>query len=98
MDEIQAGEYSAEISKLLALKPDVIHSTFWGWIGDLRETGGGARAVPEQSGDLAQAEQSFQDLKEEMPNGVVSLPRATGGYFCTQILAATRSRKPSSKA
>src|SRR4029453_5880540 len=28
--KIQAGEYSAEISKLLALKPDVIHSTFWG--------------------------------------------------------------------
>ena len=47
---------------------------------------------------LPSAEQSFQDLKEEMPNGVVSLPRATGGYFCTQILAATCSRKPSSRA
>ena len=28
--KFQAGEYSAEISKLLATKPDVVHSSFWG--------------------------------------------------------------------
>lgn len=80
--KIQAGEYSAEISKLLALKPDVIHSTFWG---------GGLVTFVKQAAArdlfknslviLPVVEQSFQDLKEEMPNGVISLPRATGGYF-----------------
>jgi branched-chain amino acid transport system substrate-binding protein len=80
--KIQAGEYSAEISKLLAVKPEVIHSTFWG---------GGLLTFVKQANArqlfdnslviLPVVEQSFQDLKDEMPSGVVSLPRATGGYF-----------------
>ena len=80
--KIQAGEYSAEISKLLALKPDVIHSTFWG---------GGLVTFVKQAAArglfhnslviLPVLEQSFQDLKAETPEGVIALPRATGGYF-----------------
>jgi branched-chain amino acid transport system substrate-binding protein len=80
--KIQAGEYSAEISKLLALKADAVHSTFWG---------GGLVTFVKQSAArglyqnslvvLPVAEQSFQDLKDETPVGVISLPRATAGYF-----------------
>jgi branched-chain amino acid transport system substrate-binding protein len=80
--KIQAGEYSAEISKLLALKPDVVHSTFWG---------GGLITFVKQAATrglfqnslviFPVVEQSFQDLKDEMPVGVISLPRATAGYF-----------------
>ena len=80
--KIQAGEYSAEISKLLALKPDVIHSTFWG--------GGLVTFVQQASARelfkhslviLPVLEQSFQDLKTETPEGVIAMPRATAGYF-----------------
>jgi branched-chain amino acid transport system substrate-binding protein len=80
--KIQAGEYSAEISKLLALKPDVIHSTFWG--------GGLVTFVKQASARelfkhslviLPVLEQSFQDLKDETPEGVIAMPRATSGYF-----------------
>jgi len=80
--KIQAGEYSAEISKLLSLKPDVVHSTFWG---------GGLVTFVKQAAArelfknslviLPVLEQSFQDLKNETPEGVIALPRATAGYF-----------------
>lgn len=80
--KIQAGEYSAEISKLLALRPEVVHSTFWG--------GGLVTFVKQASARelfknslviLPVLEQSFQDLKNETPEGVIALPRATSGYF-----------------
>ena len=80
--KIQAGEYSAEISKLLSLKPEVVHSTFWG---------GGLVTFVKQAAArelfknslviLPVLEQSFQDLKNETPEGVIALPRATAGYF-----------------
>jgi len=79
---IQAGEYSAENSKLLSLKPEVVHSTFWG---------GGLVTFVKQAAArelfknslviLPVLEQSFQDLKNETPEGVIALPRATSGYF-----------------
>jgi branched-chain amino acid transport system substrate-binding protein len=80
--KIQAGEYSAEISKLLALKADVVHSTFWGGglITFVKQSA--ARGLYQNSlVVLPVAEQSFQDLKDETPVGVISLPRATAGYF-----------------
>ena len=80
--KIQAGEYSAEISKLLALKPDVVHSTFWGGglITFVKQAA--ARGLFQNSQVIFPVvEQSFQDLKDEMPVGVISLPRATAGYF-----------------
>jgi branched-chain amino acid transport system substrate-binding protein len=80
--KIQAGEYSAEISKLLAAKPDVIHSSFWG---------GGLVTFVKQAGPrglfkdslvfFSVGEQSLQDLKKDMPDGVIVAPRATPGYF-----------------
>jgi branched-chain amino acid transport system substrate-binding protein len=80
--KIQAGEYSAEISKLLAAKPDVVHSTFWaaGLITFIKQ--GTPRGLFKDSlVALSVAEQSLQDLKREMPDGVIVAPRATPGYF-----------------
>jgi len=80
--KIQAGEYSAEISKLLVAKPDVVHSTFWaaGLITFVKQAG--PRGLFKDSlVALSVAEQSLQDLKKEMPDGVIVAPRATPGYF-----------------
>ena len=80
--KIQAGEYSAEISKLLAADPDVVHSTFWaaGLITFVKQ--GAPRGLFKDSlVVLSVAEQSLQDLKKEMPDGVIVAPRATPGYF-----------------
>jgi branched-chain amino acid transport system substrate-binding protein len=80
--KIQAGEYSAEISKLLVAKPDVVHSTFWaaGLITFIKQ--GAPRGLFKDSlVTLSVAEQSLQDLKKEMPDGVIVAPRATPGYF-----------------
>jgi branched-chain amino acid transport system substrate-binding protein len=80
--KIQAGEYSAEISKLLALKPDVVHSSFWG---------GGLITFVKQAEPrglfknrivfLSTGEQALQDLKRDMPDGAIVQPRSTPGYF-----------------
>jgi branched-chain amino acid transport system substrate-binding protein len=80
--KIQAGEYSAEISKLLAVKADVVHSSFWG---------GGLITFVKQAAPrglfrdnlafFSVGEQSLQDLKQEMPDGVIVAPRATPVSF-----------------
>ncbi len=80
--KIQAGEYSAEISKLLAAQPDVVHSSFWG---------GGLITFVKQAEPrglfknrlvfFSTGEQVLQDLKRDMPDGVIVQPRATPGYF-----------------
>lgn len=92
--KIQAGEYSAEISKLLAVKPDVVHSTFWGGGLVTFVKQAKARQLFENSlVILPVVEQSFQDLKDEMPNGAISLPRATGGYFLHPAATANALQK-----
>jgi branched-chain amino acid transport system substrate-binding protein len=80
--KIQAGEYSAEISKLLAVKADMVHSSFWG---------GGLITFVKQAAPrglfkesvvfFSVGEQSLQDLKQEMPDGVIVAPRATPVHF-----------------
>jgi branched-chain amino acid transport system substrate-binding protein len=80
--KIQAGEYSAEISKLLAVKPEVIHSTFWagGLITFVKQAA--PRGLFKDSlVFFSVAEQSLQDLKQEMPDGVIVAPRATPVNF-----------------
>jgi branched-chain amino acid transport system substrate-binding protein len=80
--KIQASEYSAEISKLLTVKPDVIHTTFWsaGLIAFVKQAA--PRALFKQSlVFISAAEHAFQDLKKELPDGVIASPRATGAYF-----------------
>jgi len=80
--KIQAGEYSAEISRLLTAQPDVIHSSFWaaGLITFVKQ------AVPRglfknRVVFLSPGEHVLEDLKGELPDGVVVAPRATPGYF-----------------
>ena len=80
--KIQAGEYSAEISKLLVAKPDVIHSSFWGGglITFVKQAG--PRGLFKQSVVIfSTGEQVLQDVKTAMPDGVIVAPRSTGAYF-----------------
>lgn len=70
--KIFAGEYTAEISRLLAAKPDVIHSSFWD--GDvLAFTKQAApRGLFKQGLVVFSAgEHMLQDLGKEVPEGVV---------------------------
>lgn len=69
---LYAGEYSTEISRLLGLRPDVIHSSFWG--GDLvsfvrqglgRGLFGRSRVV------LTAGEHMLQELGRSLPSGVI---------------------------
>ena len=80
--KFQAGEYSAEISKLLAVKPDVIYSSLWG---------GGQVAFVKQAVPRGlfrrslvffnTAENPLQEYKKQMPDNVLVCGRATVGYF-----------------
>jgi branched-chain amino acid transport system substrate-binding protein len=69
--KLGAGEYSAEISKLLAARPDVIHSSLWG--GDLVAfvKQAGPRGLFTSSLVLfTPGEHALQDLGKDMPEGV----------------------------
>ncbi len=80
--KFQAGEYSAEISNLLAKKPDVVHSSFWGGglITFIKQAA--PRGLFSQSLVLlSTGEQVLQNVGKAIPDGVVAAPRATGGYF-----------------
>ena len=78
----QAGEYSAEVSKLLAVKPEFIYSSLWG---------GGQVAFVKQAAPRGlfkrslvffnTGENPLQEYKKEMPDGVMICGRATVGYF-----------------
>ncbi len=75
-----SGEYSAEISKLLAKRPDVIHTSLWG--GDLITFV--KQAIPrglfkQSTVLLSVGEQILQHVR--VPDGTVALPRLTAGYF-----------------
>ncbi|GIX47444.1 MAG: hypothetical protein KatS3mg131_1655 [Candidatus Tectimicrobiota bacterium] len=79
---LQAGEYSAEISKLLAVKPDFIHSSFWGGGLVTFVKQASARGLFDQSlVYFSTGTQVLQDVKGDMPDGVLVAPRATAGYF-----------------
>ncbi|MEE9611961.1 MAG: ABC transporter substrate-binding protein [Desulfatiglandales bacterium] len=77
-----AGEYSAEISNLLATRADVIHSSFWGGhlISFIKQAS--PRGLFKQSTVLLSTGESvLQDVKGMISDGVVALPRLTAGYF-----------------
>lgn len=70
--KLLSGEYSAEISRLLAAKPDVIHSSFWDGdlIGLVKQ--GTPRGLFSQSlVVLTPGEHMLQDVGKDMPEGVV---------------------------
>lgn len=69
---LYAGDYSTEISRLLALRPDVIHSSFWG--GDLVSfvrQGLGRGLFSRSRVVLTAGEHMLQELGRTLPNGVV---------------------------
>jgi branched-chain amino acid transport system substrate-binding protein len=77
-----AGEYSAEISKLLMARADVVHSSFWGGhlVSFIKQAA--PRGLFKQSMVLLSTGESvLQDVKGIMGDGVVALPRLTSGYF-----------------
>lgn len=67
-----AGECSAEISRLLTARPDVVHSSFWG--GDLVgfvEQGAPRGLVKQSLVVLTAGEHVLQDVGMDVPDGVV---------------------------
>jgi branched-chain amino acid transport system substrate-binding protein len=77
-----AGEYSAEISKLLMTRADVIHNSMWGGhlVSFIKQAA--PRGLFKQSTVLLTTGESvLQDVKGIMGDGVVALPRVTAGYF-----------------
>lgn len=69
---LYAGDYSTEISRLLALRPDVIHSSFWG--GDLISfvrQGLGRGLFARSKGVLVAGEHMLQELGRTLPSGVI---------------------------
>ena len=77
-----AGEYSAEISALLAARPDVIHSSFWG--GDLEALVLQAtpRGLFEQSqGLFIIGEAMLPSLGENVPPGLIIGAEGTHGVL-----------------
>ncbi len=75
-----AGDYSAEITALLAARPDVIHSSFWG--GDLEGAviQGAARGLFDQSqGLFIIGEAMLPSLGEDVPAGLLIGAEGTHG-------------------
>ncbi len=81
-----AGEYSAEISALLAARPDVIHTSFWG--GDLESLliQGFPRGIYLQSTlVLTTGDTVLPRLGRDMPPGVVTGARGPHGALAPDV-------------
>ncbi len=75
-----AGDYSTEISALLAARPDVVHSSFWG--GDLEGlvVQGAARGLYDRSkGMLIIGEAMLPSLGKDVPEGMLIGAEGTHG-------------------
>lgn len=80
--KFQAGEYSAELSKLLEVRADVAHSSFWaGGLVTFIKQAKARRLFKQSLVALSCGTQVLQFVGKEMPDGVVVCPRATGAYF-----------------
>ncbi|MEE9567892.1 MAG: ABC transporter substrate-binding protein, partial [Candidatus Binatia bacterium] len=76
-----AGEFSAEISRLLATRADVIHTSLWGADLVTFTNQAIARGLFKQSTVLLSVGESILQLVPKVPDGTVALPRLTAGYF-----------------
>jgi branched-chain amino acid transport system substrate-binding protein len=76
-----AGEFSAEISRLLATRAEVIHTSLWG--ADLVTFVNQAlpRGLFKQSTVLLSIGEQVLQVVKGIPDGTVALPRLTAGYF-----------------
>ena len=76
-----AADYSTEVSRLLALKPDVVFSTSWGGDLDTFMRQAGQRGLTKTSlFVLPVGESSLERLGKDMPEGVIIGARGDG-YF-----------------
>jgi branched-chain amino acid transport system substrate-binding protein len=76
------GEYSTEISKLLAARADVIHSSMWGGhLSSFIKQAAPRGLFKRSTVLLSTGESVLQDVKGVISDGVVALPRLTAGYF-----------------
>src|SRR6202047_5614887 len=65
-------DYSTEIARLLALRPDVVRTTSWGGDLDALVRQAGQRGLLQQSAFvLAIGESSIQRLCKDLPGGIV---------------------------
>lgn len=84
MPKLGAGQYNAEISSLLAAKPDVLHSSFWG--GDLEGlvVQAGPRNLFKRSVTVLTAGETATHGKVRLPDGVILGARGPYGVFAPQ--------------
>ena len=77
-----APDYSTEVSRLLALKPDVIFSTSWGGDLDTFMRQAGQRGLTKASlFVLPVGESSLERLGKDMPEGVIVGARGDGWFL-----------------
>ena len=86
MPKLGAGQYGAEISALMAGKPDVIHSSFWG--GDLDAFV--LQAVPrgalkKSTAVLTCGETATHKLGDQLPDGTIIGARGPHGVYAPDV-------------
>lgn len=82
-----AADFSAEVSRLLALKPDVILSTSWGGDLDTFVRQAKQRGLFDQSKFvLALAESSLERLGDDLPEGVIVAARGDHYFLHPEML------------
>ncbi|AYO84729.1 MULTISPECIES: ABC transporter substrate-binding protein [Methylobacteriaceae] len=82
MPKLGAGQYNAEISAILASKPDVLHSSFWG--GDLEGLvlqGAPRELFKNASVVLTSGETALHRQAKQIPDGTVIGARGPNGVF-----------------
>ena len=80
--KIFAGEYGAEISALLAARPQVIHSSFWGSDMEALVLQGAARGLFQRSDIvLTTGETAMYRLAAQIPDGVIIGARGPNGVL-----------------
>jgi branched-chain amino acid transport system substrate-binding protein len=81
MPQLGAGQYNASISSLLAAKPEVLHSSFWG--GDLEGlvVQAGPRDLFKKSLTVLTAGETATHGKARLPDGVIIGARGQYGLF-----------------
>lgn len=80
-----AGEYGAEISALLAARPEVVHSSFWG--GDMEALvlqGGGRGLFQRSQVILAGGETAVYRMGAQIPDGTIIGARGPNGDYAPQ--------------
>ena len=80
--KIFAGEYGAEISALLAARPEVVHSSFWGGDMEALVLQGGGRGLFQRSNMiLTTGETAVYRMGAQIPDGTIIGARGPNGDY-----------------